>query len=81
MLSLTSNYTFFKKLQVVGPLYKPFPGLLSLVRNMLDEGSGYGTHDFQFTANNKTVVTKEAYWTTAGLYGRNWGLAMYRILN
>lgn len=63
------------------PLYKPFPGLLALVRKMLEEISGYGTYDFQITANNKTVVTKEAYWTTTGLHGRDWRLAIYRIVN
>jgi hypothetical protein len=62
------------------PLYKPFPSLLTLVRRMVDERSGYGTYDFQVTANNKTVVTKEVYWTTAGLYGRDWRLAIYRII-
>jgi hypothetical protein len=62
-------------------LYKPFPSLLALVRRMLDERSGYGTYDFQITANNNKVVTKEAYWTTTGLHGRDWRLAIYRILN
>lgn len=62
------------------PLYKPFPGFLTLVKRMVDERSGYGTYDFQTTAANKTVVTKEVYWTTAGLYGRDWRLAIYRIM-
>lgn len=63
------------------PLYKPFPKFLALVKRMLDERSGYGTYDFQINANNKTVMTKEAYWTTTGLYGRIWRLVIYRILN
>ncbi len=62
------------------PLYKPFPGLLTMVKRMLVEKSGYGNYDFQVTRSNKTVVTKELYWTTAGLYGREWRLAMYRIM-
>jgi hypothetical protein len=62
------------------PLYKPFPGFLTLVKRMVAERSGYGTYDFQTTAANKTVVTKEVYWTTAGLYGRDWRLAIYRIM-
>jgi len=62
------------------PLYKPFPSFLALVRRMVDERSGYGTYDFQVTASNKTIVTKEVYWTTTGLYGRDWRLAIYRIL-
>ncbi len=48
---------------------------------MVDERSGYGTYDFQVTAKNKTVVTKEVYWITTGLYGRDWRLAIYRMLN
>jgi polar amino acid transport system substrate-binding protein len=63
------------------PLYKPFPSFLALVRRMVDERSGYGTYDFQVTASNKAVVTKEVYWTTTGLFGRDWRLAIYRILN
>jgi hypothetical protein len=62
------------------PLYKPFPSFLTLVKRMVAERSGYGTYDFQTTAANKTVVTKEIYWTTAGLYGRDWRLAIYRIM-
>lgn len=61
------------------PLYKPFPSLLALVKRMVDERSGYGTYNFQVTAANRTVVTKEVYWTTAGLHGRDWRLAIYRI--
>lgn len=53
------------------PLYKPFPSFLTLVKRMVEERSGYGTYDFQTTAANKTVVTKEVYWTTTGLYGRD----------
>jgi hypothetical protein len=62
------------------PLYKPFPSLLTLVKKMLVERSGYGNYDFQVTKSNKTVVTKELYWTTAGLYDREWRLAVYRIM-
>jgi hypothetical protein len=61
-------------------LYKPFPSFLTLVKRMVDERSGYGTYDFQVTATDKTVVTKEVYWTTTGLYGRDWRLAIYRIM-
>jgi hypothetical protein len=63
------------------PLYKPFPSFLTLVGRMVNERSGYGIYNFQITANNKTIVTKEVYWTTAGVYGRDWRLAAYRILN
>jgi len=63
------------------PLYKPFPSLLTLVKKMVDKRSGYGNYDFQVTKSNKTIVTKELYWTTAGLYDRELRLAVYRIIN
>jgi polar amino acid transport system substrate-binding protein len=62
------------------PLYKPFPSLLTLVKKMVAERSGYGNYDFQVTESNKTVVTKELYWTTVGLYDRELRLAVYRIM-
>jgi polar amino acid transport system substrate-binding protein len=62
------------------PLYKPFPSLLALGEKMIAERSGHGSYSFQFTEGNKTVVTKEVYWTTAGLYGREWRLSITRIM-
>jgi polar amino acid transport system substrate-binding protein len=61
-------------------LYKPYPGLIAVARRMVDERSGYGTYEFQVNATDNEVVTKEIYWTTAGLYGRDWRLALYRIM-
>ncbi|NPV63709.1 MAG: cache domain-containing protein [Methanotrichaceae archaeon] len=61
-------------------LYQPYPGLIAVARRMVDERSGYGTYEFQVNATDNKVVTKEIYWTTAGLYGRDWRLALYRIM-
>jgi polar amino acid transport system substrate-binding protein len=62
------------------PLYKPFSSLLALGRRMVAERSGNGSYSFQVTEGNQKVVTKEVYWTTAGLHGREWRLAVTRIV-
>lgn len=62
------------------PLYKPFTNLLALGERIVAERAGHGSYDFLVTEGNKTVVTKEVYWTTAGLHGRDWRLAIIRIM-
>jgi polar amino acid transport system substrate-binding protein len=62
------------------PLYRPFPSLLALGQGMVAERSGHGSYSFQVTEGNESVVTKEVYWTTAGLHGREWRLAVTRIV-
>lgn len=61
------------------PLYQPYPSLLDLGRRMIKARSGHGYYSFQVTEGNKKVVTKESYWTTAGLYGREWRLIVTRM--
>jgi len=62
------------------PLYQPFPSLLDLGRRIVDERSGHGYYSFQVTEANRNVVTKESYWTTAGLHGREWRLVATKIV-
>ena len=62
------------------PLYKPYPSLLELGHRIAAERSGHGYYSFQVTEGNKRVVTKESYWTTAGLHGREWRLVVTRIM-
>lgn len=62
------------------PLYQPFQSLLSLGEKMVAERSGHGSYSFQVTEGDKTIVTKDVYWTTAGLHGRDWRLAITRIM-
>ncbi len=62
------------------PLYKPFTSLLALGHTMVAERSGHGNYSFQVTEGNKTVVTKDVYWTTVGLHGKEWRLAITRIM-
>lgn len=62
------------------PLYRPFQSLLTLGEKMVAERAGHGSYDFQVTEGNKTVVTKDVYWTTAGLHDKEWRLAITRIV-
>lgn len=62
------------------PLYKPYPSLLELGRRIAAVRSGHGFYSFQVTEGNKKVVTKESYWTTAGLHGREWRLVVTKIV-
>lgn len=61
-------------------LYKPYPSLLALGEKIIKARSGHGYYSFQVTEGNKIVVTKESYWTTAGLYGREWRLVVTKIM-
>jgi polar amino acid transport system substrate-binding protein len=64
------------------PLYKPFSDLLELVDNrIVAERSGHGNYSyFEVIGGNKTVVTKECYWTTTGLHGREWRLVITKVV-
>lgn len=62
------------------PLYRPYPSLLALGQRMIKERSGHGYYSFQVTEDNQRVVTKESYWTTAGLHGREWRLIVTRMM-
>jgi polar amino acid transport system substrate-binding protein len=64
------------------PLYKPFPDLLELVEHrIVAERSGHGNYSyFEVIGDNKTVVNKECYWTTAGLHGEEWRLVITKVV-
>lgn len=62
------------------PLYKPYPSLLALGKKMIQVRSGHGYYSFQVTEGNKRVVTKESYWTTAELHGREWRLVVTKMM-
>lgn len=61
-------------------LYKPYPSLLALGERIINEKSGHGYYSFQVTEGNKKVVTKESYWTSAGLHGREWRLIVTKMM-
>jgi polar amino acid transport system substrate-binding protein len=62
-------------------LYKPYPSLLALGEKMIAARSGHGYYSFQVTEDNKRVLTKESYWTTAGLHGREWRLVLTKMMS
>jgi polar amino acid transport system substrate-binding protein len=64
------------------PLYKPFPDLQELVEHrIVADRSGHGNYSyFDVIGGNKTVVTKECYWTTTGLHGREWRLVITKVV-
>jgi len=62
------------------PLYAPYPSLLELGEKIIAARSGHGYYDFQVTEGNKRVVTKESYWTTAGLHDREWRLVVTKMI-
>ena len=62
------------------PLYAPYPSLLALGEKIIADRSGHGSYSFQVTEGDKKVVTKDTYWTTAGLHGREWRLVITKIL-
>jgi polar amino acid transport system substrate-binding protein len=62
------------------PLYKPYPSLLALGKKMITARSGHGYYSFQVTEGNKRIVTKESYWTTAELHGREWRLVVTKMI-
>jgi len=62
------------------PLYEPFPSLLDLGHRIASERAGHGYYSFQVAEGDERVVTKESYWTTVGLHGREWRLIVTKIL-
>jgi len=62
------------------PLYELYPSLLGLGHQIVAERSGHGYYGFQVTEADNRVVTKESYWTTAGLHGREWRLIITKIM-
>jgi polar amino acid transport system substrate-binding protein len=62
------------------PLYKPYPSLLALGERMIKERSGHGYYSFQVTEGDRKVMTKESYWTTVGLHGREWRLIFTKMI-
>ncbi len=63
------------------PLYEPYPSLLVLGEKMIAARSGHGYYSFLVTEGSKKVVTKESYWTTAGLHGREWRLVVTKLMD
>lgn len=61
------------------PLYQPFSELLALARRIAADKSGTGRYEFLGRGMRK-AVTKEAYWATVGLHGREWRVVMTHVV-
>lgn len=60
------------------PIYRPFPQLISLGTRISENKTGSG--NYEFLGNGlKKPVRKDAYWTTAGLYGTEWRIVATHI--
>lgn len=61
------------------PLYQPYTELLALTRRIAAERSGSGRYEF-LGRGLRQPVTKEAYWTTVGLHGREWRVVLTHVV-
>jgi len=59
------------------PLYVPYPSLIETGRQMARSPEGRGRYEFLARVHEK-VVSKIVNWTTAGLYGIEWRIAITR---
>ncbi|WP_292365153.1 MULTISPECIES: cache domain-containing protein [unclassified Methanoculleus] len=66
------------KMTFEDPLYADYPDLLEVARRVADER--YGTAAYEFTADGGQAVQKEIAWTTAGLHGVEWRVAVIRAV-
>lgn len=66
------------------PIYADYPEVQAFTRQVADQQSGYGTYQYynkDLADNTKELVSKEAYWTTVGIYGTEWRLVIWHALN
>lgn len=61
-------------------LYKPFPSLLNIGRLIIKEQEGQGRYSF-YRPQTKEKITKEAVWKTVSLYGKEWRIVAYTMVN
>jgi hypothetical protein len=60
-------------------IYAEYPDLLALLRRI--QAERYGTGRYTFTDGRTGEVTeKETFWTTAGIHGTEWRVALIRIV-
>lgn len=63
------------------PAFQNFPQLLATCQRMATEKSGCDTYQFNTTLDSASVVKKELFWTTIGIYNTEWRLAIIHRLN
>jgi hypothetical protein len=61
-----------------GKDYAAFPELVATARRMEGESSGHSHHSYYVDLEGKQVVKKSCRWTTVGIHGAAWRLAIER---
>jgi hypothetical protein len=57
--------------------YQGYTELLTFIHQVIDTQSGYGTYSyFDDLVESRPLVSKEAYWTTIGIYNTDWRLVI-----
>ncbi len=65
------------------PLYVDYPEVQTFAHQVAQQQSGYGSYQYynkDLSDNSKQLVSKEAYWTTVGIYGTEWRLVIWHTL-
>jgi hypothetical protein len=68
------------KMTLTDPEFQAYPQLLALCRRMAVGKAGYGTYAFNTSLASTDVVKKECYWTTIGIYTKEWRLAIIHTI-
>ncbi len=66
------------------PIYADYPNVQAFAHQVADSESGYGTYSYydkNLDSSTKTVVNKEAFWTTIGIYNTAWRLVIVHGAN
>ncbi|MDD3792479.1 MAG: hypothetical protein PHY74_05055 [Candidatus Bathyarchaeota archaeon] len=69
---------------LTAPEYAEYPEVQAFTQKVADQQSGYSCYQYYdkpLDDDTKKVVTKEAYWMTVGVYGTEWRLVIWNILN
>jgi polar amino acid transport system substrate-binding protein len=67
-------------LNITGPDYNDYPTVQAMGWRMINETSGYITYSFATSLHSGVQVTKECYWTSIGMHGVMWRLAIVHRL-
>jgi hypothetical protein len=62
------------------PLYTEYPTVQAFTHQVGDAESGYGTYTYHQDTTEGQLVNKEAYWTSASLYGTQWRIVILNVL-
>jgi hypothetical protein len=62
--------------------YQGYDSLQTFIHQVVDSQSGYGTYSYyDDLAQGRPLVSKDAYWTTIGIYNTDWRLVIAETLS